>query len=588
GPVAPGFDLRVADDGEIQVAGETVMRGYWGHPEASRRVTTDDGWLRTRDYGELDEDGHLHLTGRAGETLLLSTGRRVDPCHVERLLEDSPLIHRAAAFGEGRSYVAVLIVPDLDAIAQRWRDEVVDSDAAAGDELPIFKQRSSGSSDVPWWWNVLGEGDVVTTTADPRVQAWIDEVVDAANRRLDDWERIERYGFVGQPRSVEAERLIEARVHDRAELFQLFADEIQSMYPRGLRPTDREITQVQVGPERLRELLEKEAILDAWTSDAGVGFLLELAREHGIDAPSVIHICDAAANVAQMENEEKPLSTALIVGDPLRIHRVVPTSLIQLHRHEHIRRMRSRLVDLSKLVDGLVLAYIVDRHGYVRGIGRLDIDLEDAPTALFGPQFRRHAEISRRCDAVVFFVPKGGRQVRVFSRGQLVGRYSNGDWSPENASLLAGTADELTAGRNVDAALVGRLLRCAFRMSEENQGAIFMVGDAERILAKSDRPDLSRFAWISSSPMDSLTDDELINFAQQDGATVIDAESARFRSCMVLLRPDAATRADIAEGKGARHSSAAKMSAETESLAITVSQDGPITVFDHGQRILSL
>ena len=57
---------------------------------------------------------------------------------------------------------------------------------------------------------------------------------------------------------------------------------------------------------------------------------------------------------------------------------------------------------------------------------------------------------------------------------------------------------------------------------------------------------------------------------------------------MVLLRPDAATRADVGPGKGARHSSASKMSAEAQALAITVSQDGPITVYDRGRRVLAL
>ena len=125
-------------------------------------------------------------------------------------------------------------------------------------------------------------------------------------------------------------------------------------------------------------------------------------------------------------------------------------------------------------------------------------------------------------------------------------------------------------------------------MSEENRGAIFLLGDADAILAKSDAPDISHFALLVSSPVSSLTDDELINFAQQDGATVIDAGSGRFRGCMVLLRPDAGTEAQVGPGKGARHSSAAKMSAETGALAITVSQDGPITLYDEGRRTLSL
>ena len=142
-------------------------------------------------------------------------------------------------------------------------------------------------------------------------------------------------------------------------------------------------------------------------------------------------------------------------------------------------------------------------------------------------------------------------------------------------------------GKKYRLPLIQRVLRCAFQMAEENQGAIFVIGNADRIFKLSDAAETSHFAVIVSAEVDQLTDRELINFAKQDGATVIDTEG-KFRGCMVLLRPDASTQAEIGAGKGARHSSAAKMSAEADCLAITVSQDGPITIYDSGQRILSL
>jgi DNA integrity scanning protein DisA with diadenylate cyclase activity len=132
-----------------------------------------------------------------------------------------------------------------------------------------------------------------------------------------------------------------------------------------------------------------------------------------------------------------------------------------------------------------------------------------------------------------------------------------------------------------------KVLRCAFLMSEKNQGAIFVMGDADTVLGRSDSSELGSYATIASTNVRDLTDRELINFAKQDGATVIDPDG-RFRGCMVLLRPSADTKADIGLGKGARHSSAAKISAEAHALAIAVSQDGPITVYDNGRRVLSL
>jgi len=103
----------------------------------------------------------------------------------------------------------------------------------------------------------------------------------------------------------------------------------------------------------------------------------------------------------------------------------------------------------------------------------------------------------------------------------------------------------------------------------------------------SDASEISPFAVIVGIDIADLTDHELINFAKQDGATIID-RNGHFRACMVLLRPGAETKAEIGPGKGARHSSAAKMSAEANCLAITVSQDGPITIYDSGRRILSV
>jgi DNA integrity scanning protein DisA with diadenylate cyclase activity len=177
--------------------------------------------------------------------------------------------------------------------------------------------------------------------------------------------------------------------------------------------------------------------------------------------------------------------------------------------------------------------------------------------------------------------------VRVFADGQAVGRYANGNWSPESASCDKDAVHRLAEQNDCSLDLLEKILRCAFLMSEKNLGAIFVVGDADAVLGRSDSSELGSYATITGANVQNLTDKELINFAKQDGATVIDADG-RFRACMVLLRPSADTEAEIGLGKGARHSSAAKISAEAQTLAITVSQDGPITVYDNGRRVLSL
>ncbi len=557
GQTTSGFEVRIAPDDEVLVRGKPLMHEYWQQPEETAKAF-DDGWLHTGDTGYLDEDGFLHITGRKQHLLVLSTGRKIAPAAIESALTASPFITQAAVFGEGKPYVSAMILPNLEALAAHFQTQADEDD------------------------------EPVTTTGHPKVKALLDEVIGEVNSHLDRWEQVREYSLLEQPLSAEAGELTASARISRHVVAERYATQIEAMYPMTFKFEEKQVTEVQVNPERLRELLEKESILDAWLADAGIHFLFELAREKQIDAPSMVHISDAAATIAQMESEEKPLSTALIIGDPIRIARVLPESQVQLLHQDHIRRMRNVLVTLAKMVDGIVLGYAVDKYGYVRGIHKLSVELDAQPVSfLLGPQFRHHAAISKQCDAVVFFVPAGGRQVRVFANGQLVGRYSNGDWSPETISKVDEVITQKAEDKNYDLSLIQRVLRCAFQMAEENLGAIFIIGNADQVFKHSDAPETSHFATIVSADIQHLSDRELINFAKQDGATVIDTEG-KFRGCMVLLRPDANTQAEIGTGKGARHSSAAKMSAEADCLAITVSQDGPITIYDSGHRILSL
>jgi long-chain acyl-CoA synthetase len=557
GQVAPGFQLRIAEDDEVLIRGETVMREYWGRPEETKKVIDSEGWLHTGDLGRFDRDGYLCLIGRKQSLIVLSTGRKVVPANIERALVASPFIDQAAVFGDGQLYISALLVPDLEAVAARLKED--------------------GG----------GDAQLARPSTSPQVRKLLDQVVVEVNSQLARWEWVRGYSILDQPLFEAAGELATATEIDRQAIAERHAAQIEAMYPMPVRMAEKAVDQVQVEPEQLRELLEKQDVLDAWMEDAGIGFLFDLARAKRIDATSMVSLCDAAVAIAQMQSEEKPLSTALIVGDLTAISRILPLSEIQLQRHDHIRRMRQVVITLAKMVDGLVLGYGVDKHGYVRGVHKLDVALGDEGSFLLGPRFRHHAAISKQCDAVVFFVPPGGRQVRVFADGRPVGRYANGRWSPESLWRVDEAVARLAKQKDFDLALLQQVLRCAFQMSEQNLGAIFVLGDAEVILERSDPPQISSFATITSADMGDLTDQELVNFAKQDGATVIDLEG-KFRGCMVLLRPAADTRAEIGVGKGARHSSAAKISAEGQCVAITVSQDGPITVYDAGRRILSL
>jgi long-chain acyl-CoA synthetase len=118
-PIA-GAEVRIAEDGEILTRGPHVMLGYW-QDEAATRAALQDGWLHTGDLGRLDRDGYLHVTGRKKEIIVTAAGKKVDPAHLEQLLRQSPFILQAMVVGEGRNYLAALIVPDPEALRAEIR-----------------------------------------------------------------------------------------------------------------------------------------------------------------------------------------------------------------------------------------------------------------------------------------------------------------------------------------------------------------------------------------------------------------------------------------------------------------------------------
>ncbi len=116
----PELELRLADDGELQVRGESIMRGYW-QDEAATAEVLRDGWLCTGDLASLDEGGNLRIVGRKKELMVLATGKKVAPTQVEQLLAGSPLVEQACVVGEGRKFLAAIIVPNGDALRREIR-----------------------------------------------------------------------------------------------------------------------------------------------------------------------------------------------------------------------------------------------------------------------------------------------------------------------------------------------------------------------------------------------------------------------------------------------------------------------------------
>lgn len=108
-----GIQVRIGPDDELLVKGDTVMLGYWNNHAATARVLEQDGWLHTGDQARI-ADGHIHITGRLKDILVLSNGEKIPPADMEMAIAMDPLFDQAMVLGEGRSYLTALLVMNGD------------------------------------------------------------------------------------------------------------------------------------------------------------------------------------------------------------------------------------------------------------------------------------------------------------------------------------------------------------------------------------------------------------------------------------------------------------------------------------------
>jgi long-chain acyl-CoA synthetase len=199
GPPLPGFEIAIADDGEILVRSETVFQGYFKDEEATAAVLTPDGWLRTGDIGELDADGFLRITDRKKDILVTAGGKNVAPQNIENDLKTSKYVSQALVVGDKRPYIAALVTLDPDEIG-RWA-------AAAG-----------------------VEGDIASLAGHERVRELLQGVVDGANAELSRFEQVKRFAILPRDFTMADGEITPTLKLRRRAVIDHFEGEIEALY----------------------------------------------------------------------------------------------------------------------------------------------------------------------------------------------------------------------------------------------------------------------------------------------------------------------------------------------------------------------
>ncbi len=195
----PGFEIAIAEDGEILVRSETVFQGYFKDEEASAAVLAPDGWLRTGDIGELDDDGFLRITDRKKDILVTAGGKNVAPQNIENDLKMSKYVSQALVVGDKKPYVAALITLDPDEIG-RWA-------AAEG----------------------IG-GDVTTLAGEERVHELLQGVVDETNRERSRFEQVKRFAILPRDFTMADGEITPTLKLRRRAVIDHFQSELEALY----------------------------------------------------------------------------------------------------------------------------------------------------------------------------------------------------------------------------------------------------------------------------------------------------------------------------------------------------------------------
>jgi long-chain acyl-CoA synthetase len=203
GPPLDGVRVKIADDGEILVAGDNVMKGYWNDPEATAQALTD-GWLKTGDVGQIDDDGYIRITDRKRDFIKNSGGETISPARVEGYLTLEREIAQAMVFGDRRPYLVAVLVPDAEFAAAYMPGNDAPPEGPAADFRAL--------------------------AADPRFAKAIGAVVTRVNSRLSPVERVRRFVIAAEPFAIANGQLTPTLKIKRHVIREVYGAALDALY----------------------------------------------------------------------------------------------------------------------------------------------------------------------------------------------------------------------------------------------------------------------------------------------------------------------------------------------------------------------
>jgi long-chain acyl-CoA synthetase len=198
----PGSRVKIADDGEILMAGPNVFKGYYGNPEATQATLSADGWLHSGDLGELDADGYLSITGRKKDLIITSSGKNISPSNIEQSLKLCRWISQAIVYGDRKPYLTALLTIDPD-------------------EAAALAEKVGADTKDP-----------AQLAQHPAVREELQAAVDESNKKFARIEQVKKFTVLERDLSQEHDELTPTLKVKRNVVYRNYADDFAALYAK--------------------------------------------------------------------------------------------------------------------------------------------------------------------------------------------------------------------------------------------------------------------------------------------------------------------------------------------------------------------
>ena len=215
GKALPDTEIKIAEDGEILIKGENVMKGYYNNPEATAE-TLVDGWLYTGDVGKLDSDGYLYITGRKKEIYVSSAGKNIAPLVIEETMKSIPIVSQCFLVGDGRKYCSALFTLDVGAIL---RDKLyMNSNQIPKDPLQQIKMLNENGHELSDF------------TDSEKIKSELQSGVNKLNEQFSNPEQIKKFVILPRDLTIDNGELTPTLKIRRKQINENWSEMIESMY----------------------------------------------------------------------------------------------------------------------------------------------------------------------------------------------------------------------------------------------------------------------------------------------------------------------------------------------------------------------